>query len=100
MLEGSLPCSGRLSVASGENEFTRWGFRDLIEQGGAEIVQADPGICGGIRRSLFGNRRAGENGGHGGEGYKRHHAFGRVRERIGHQETPFSMLRRGNCTQN
>jgi D-arabinonate dehydratase len=35
-------------VASGENEFTRWGFRDLIDAGAAEVVQADPNICGGI----------------------------------------------------
>ncbi len=37
-----------MPVASGENEYTRWGFRDLIDSGGAEIVQADPNICGGI----------------------------------------------------
>jgi L-alanine-DL-glutamate epimerase-like enolase superfamily enzyme len=39
-------------VASGENEFTRWGFRDLIESGAAEVVQADPNICGGISEWL------------------------------------------------
>lgn len=41
-----------MPVASGENEFTRWGFRDLIEQGGAEIIQADPNTCGGISEWL------------------------------------------------
>jgi L-alanine-DL-glutamate epimerase-like enolase superfamily enzyme len=39
-------------VASGENEYTRWGFRDLIERGGAEIIQADPNKCGGISEWL------------------------------------------------
>ena len=37
-----------MPVASGENEFTRWGFRDLIDARAADIIQADPGICGGI----------------------------------------------------
>ena len=41
-----------MPVASGENEFTRWGFRDLIEQGGADIIQADPNTCGGISEWL------------------------------------------------
>ncbi|HET7767194.1 MAG TPA: mandelate racemase/muconate lactonizing enzyme family protein [Chloroflexota bacterium] len=35
-------------VASGENEFTRWGFRDLIEAEAVDIVQADPRTCGGF----------------------------------------------------
>lgn len=39
-------------VASGENEYTRWGFRDLIATGAAEVVQADPNICGGISEWL------------------------------------------------
>ena len=37
-----------MPVATGENEFTRWGFRDLIEAQAVDIVQADPTICGGI----------------------------------------------------
>ena len=41
-----------MPVASGENEFTRWGFRDLIESGATEVVQADPNICGGISEYL------------------------------------------------
>jgi D-arabinonate dehydratase len=41
-----------MPVASGENEFTRWGFRDLITAGAAEVVQADPNICGGISEWL------------------------------------------------
>ena len=37
-----------MPVATGENEFTRWGFRDLIDIRGVDVVQADPGVCGGI----------------------------------------------------
>ena len=49
-LEGSALVAEALDypVASGENEATRWGFRDLIERGGVRIVQADPNNCGGI----------------------------------------------------
>lgn len=39
-------------VASGENEFTRWGFRDLIEARAVDIVQADPRTCGGFTEWL------------------------------------------------
>ena len=39
-------------VASGEIEYTRWGCRDLIEQGAADIVQADPQTCGGLTEWL------------------------------------------------
>ncbi len=39
-------------VASGENEYTRWGFRDLIENDAVEVVQADPNICGGLSEWL------------------------------------------------
>jgi D-arabinonate dehydratase len=41
-----------MPVATGENEFTRWGFRDLITAGAVEVVQADPNICGGISEWL------------------------------------------------
>ncbi|OIO88282.1 MAG: hypothetical protein AUK03_16535 [Anaerolineae bacterium CG2_30_64_16] len=53
-IEGAVRVAAALDmpVASGENEFTRWGFRDLIERGGAEIVQADPNKCGGISEWL------------------------------------------------
>lgn len=37
-----------MPVASGEVEYTRWGFRDLIERGAADIIQADPCYCGGL----------------------------------------------------
>jgi L-alanine-DL-glutamate epimerase-like enolase superfamily enzyme len=39
-------------VASGENEFTRWGFRDLLEARAVDIVQADPRTCGGFTEWL------------------------------------------------
>lgn len=53
-LEGAVKVAAALDmpVASGENEYTRWGFRDLIERGGAEIIQADPNKCGGISEWL------------------------------------------------
>lgn len=37
-----------IPIATGEIEFTRWGFRDLIERGAVHIVQADPHLCGGL----------------------------------------------------
>lgn len=39
-------------VAAGENTFTRYGFRTLMDSGAAEIVQADPNLCGGISEWL------------------------------------------------
>jgi len=49
-LEGSLElkASTVIPVASGENEFTRYGFRDLITKRSVDIVQADPNIAGGL----------------------------------------------------
>lgn len=35
-------------IAVGENEYTRFGFRDLMQSGGADILQADANIVGGI----------------------------------------------------
>ena len=37
-----------IPVATGENEYTRYGFRDLIEQKSAAILNADAQILGGI----------------------------------------------------
>jgi len=37
-----------IPIAGGEVEYTRWGFRDLIEQRAVAIVQADPQTCGGL----------------------------------------------------
>jgi len=41
-----------MPIASGENEFTRWGARDLIEAHAADIIQLDPTTCGGISEWL------------------------------------------------
>jgi len=37
-----------VTVATGEIEVGRWRFRELIEAGGAEILQTDAAVCGGI----------------------------------------------------
>jgi L-alanine-DL-glutamate epimerase-like enolase superfamily enzyme len=37
-----------IPIATGENEYTRYGFRDLITRGGVPILNADAIICGGI----------------------------------------------------
>jgi L-alanine-DL-glutamate epimerase-like enolase superfamily enzyme len=41
-----------MPIASGENEHTRWGARDLIEARAADIIQVDPTSCGGISEWL------------------------------------------------
>ncbi|MGH2457513.1 MAG: galactonate dehydratase [Chloroflexota bacterium] len=35
-------------IATGERLYTKWGFRDLLEQQAAEIIQVDVAHCGGI----------------------------------------------------
>ena len=40
--------SSSIPVATGENEYTRYGFRDLIQHGSASILNADAQILGGI----------------------------------------------------
>ena len=50
--QAMLCASLDMPVASGENEFTRWGFRDLIEAKAVDIVQADPRTCGGFTEWL------------------------------------------------
>jgi D-arabinonate dehydratase len=35
-------------IANGELEATRWGFRALLDAGGADIVQADASVAGGV----------------------------------------------------
>ncbi len=37
-----------ITVATGEIEVGRWRFRELIDAGGAEILQTDAAVCGGI----------------------------------------------------
>ena len=39
-------------VTTGEHEATRWGFRQLLELGCADIIQPDVGWCGGITELL------------------------------------------------
>lgn len=41
-----------LPVATGEHEYTKYGFKELITQGGADIVQPDVGRVGGITEWL------------------------------------------------
>ena len=38
-------------IATGERQFTRWGFKQLLTTGGADIVQPDVSHCGGISRA-------------------------------------------------
>tara|TARA_B100000949_G_scaffold15701_1_gene12208 strand:- start:643 stop:1749 length:1107 start_codon:yes stop_codon:yes gene_type:complete len=37
-----------IPIATGEHEYTKYGFRDLISRGGADIVQPDIGRVGGV----------------------------------------------------
>ncbi len=37
-----------IPIATGENEYTRYGFRDLIASKGADILQADANVLGGV----------------------------------------------------
>lgn len=37
-----------IPIASGEHEYLKYGFRDLIERGGADIIQPDIGRVGGV----------------------------------------------------
>jgi L-alanine-DL-glutamate epimerase-like enolase superfamily enzyme len=48
--KGSVEVKNATSVlvASGENEMTRWGSRDLIDSRAIDVIQVDPAICGGF----------------------------------------------------
>lgn len=37
-----------IPIAVGENHYTKWEFKELMESGAVEIVQADVGKCGGV----------------------------------------------------
>ena len=37
-----------IPVATGEHEYTKYGFKELISRGGADIVQPDVGRVGGV----------------------------------------------------
>ena len=41
-----------LTIAAGEQDVTRWGFRELIERGRVDLVQPDVTRCGGITETL------------------------------------------------
>ncbi len=43
-----LAAATSIPIATGENEYTRYGFRDLIEHGGTSIFNADVMILGGV----------------------------------------------------
>lgn len=43
-----LKASTTIPIASGENEFTHYGFRDLIARRAVDIIQADPNVAGGL----------------------------------------------------
>jgi L-rhamnonate dehydratase len=41
-----------ITVAAGEQDATRWGFRELIERGHVDLIQPDVTRCGGITETL------------------------------------------------
>ena len=41
-----------IPVAAGEQDATRWGFRELIERGHVDLIQPDVTRCGGITETL------------------------------------------------
>ena len=38
----------RVPIATGEHEYTRWGFLQLLQADAIDVIQADPDWCGGI----------------------------------------------------
>ncbi len=48
----SLADAVDLPIACGEQDSTRWGFRDLIERGHVDILQPDVTRCGGLTEAL------------------------------------------------
>ena len=38
----------RIPIATGEHEYTRWGFLTLLQAEAIDVIQADPDWCGGI----------------------------------------------------
>ncbi|GAA4333856.1 mandelate racemase/muconate lactonizing enzyme family protein [Pigmentiphaga soli] len=47
-LHARLAARTSVTVATGEIEVGRWRFRELVDAGGAEILQTDAAVCGGI----------------------------------------------------
>lgn len=40
--------STRVPIATGEHEYTRWGFQQLLQADAVDVLQPDPDWCGGI----------------------------------------------------
>jgi L-alanine-DL-glutamate epimerase-like enolase superfamily enzyme len=51
-----------IPIAAGEQDATRWGFRELIERGHVDLVQPDVTRCGGITETLRIAELAGTHG--------------------------------------
>ena len=47
-LHARLARSTAITVATGEIGYGRWHFKELLDKGGAEILQTDAAVCGGI----------------------------------------------------
>lgn len=43
-----LAKESNIPIAVGENHYTKWEFKELMDKGAVEIVQADIGKCGGV----------------------------------------------------
>jgi L-alanine-DL-glutamate epimerase-like enolase superfamily enzyme len=48
----SIRRSTRIPIATGEHEYTRWGFQQLLDGAAADILQPDPEWCGGITETV------------------------------------------------
>ncbi len=57
-----LADSVAIRVAAGEEEVTRWGFRELLDLGHVDVVQPDVTRCGGLSEALRIARLAQERG--------------------------------------
>jgi L-rhamnonate dehydratase len=40
--------STNVPIATGEHEYTRWGFLQLLKAGAVDVIQSDPDWCGGV----------------------------------------------------
>jgi L-alanine-DL-glutamate epimerase-like enolase superfamily enzyme len=40
--------STNVPIATGEHEYTRWGFLQLLQAGAVDVIQSDPDWCGGV----------------------------------------------------
>ncbi|MDR1598477.1 MAG: galactonate dehydratase [Oscillospiraceae bacterium] len=43
-----LARSSRVPIATGERNYTRWGFKRMLTRGGVDVIQPDVSHCGGI----------------------------------------------------